>query len=128
MAEPAFLLDSNSCIYLLKDLSPPLSARVAGQAAGSLFMSSISLAEVSLGFGTQAASSPALAALVMHVPVLPFDEAAARAYALLPFRRGSFDRLIAAQAISRDIVLVTNNEAGFEAMPGLIIENWTLPQ
>ncbi len=32
--------------------------------------------------------------------------------------------LIAAQAISRDLVLITNNEKEFIKIDGLIIENW----
>lgn len=58
-------------------------------------------------------------------PVVPFDEAAARAYARVPFRRGKLDRLIAAHALALDIVLVTNNERDFADVPGLKTEDWT---
>ena len=65
------------------------------------------------------------------MPALPFDEAAANAYAVLraavPDRqRNAMDRLIAAHALSVGATLVTNNEADFKAYPGLTIENWTL--
>jgi len=60
------------------------------------------------------------------VPVLDFDLAAARAYATLSFRRASFDRLIAAHALSRGLIVVTDNERHFADVPGLIVENWTL--
>mgnify|MGYP002794064280 CR=1 FL=1 len=68
---------------------------------------------------------------VRRVPALPFDEAAANAYAVLraavPDRqRNAMDRLIAAHALSVGATLVTNNEADFKAYPGLTIENWTL--
>ena len=63
---------------------------------------------------------------VQEVPILPFDEAAARTYAQLPFRRRSFDRLIAAHAISLGITVVTNNEADFADVSGLQVENWTV--
>ena len=59
------------------------------------------------------------------VPVMPFDEGAARLYARLPFRRGSFDRLVAAHALSLGLTLVTNNGRDFADIPGLRIENWT---
>jgi tRNA(fMet)-specific endonuclease VapC len=58
------------------------------------------------------------------VPVLPFDAAAAEVYARLPFRRGSFDRLIAAHALALDLVLVTDNVADYADVPGLKVENW----
>ncbi|HSX76190.1 MAG TPA: VapC toxin family PIN domain ribonuclease, partial [Shinella sp.] len=37
------------------------------------------------------------------------------------------DKLIAAQAIAADAVLVTNNVRDFAAYPGLRIENWLAP-
>jgi tRNA(fMet)-specific endonuclease VapC len=43
----------------------------------------------------------------------------------LPFRRASYDRLIAAHALSLDLTLITNNEGDFADVPGLRVENWT---
>ncbi|MDJ1170387.1 PIN domain-containing protein [Roseofilum sp. BLCC_M154] len=37
---------------------------------------------------------------------------------------GAYDLLIAAQAKSRDLVLVTNNMREFERVSGLRLENW----
>jgi len=119
------LLDTNSCIYVFTGVYPALIARVADQVAGSLFISSITYCE--LAYGTMRGKPPAsdaLAAFVAEVGVLPFDEAAAQAYAAMPFRRGSFDRLIAAHALSRGLTLVTNNEREFRRVPGLRITNW----
>ncbi|WP_343525610.1 hypothetical protein [Sphingomonas sp.] len=61
-----------------------------------------------------------------HVPILSFDQRAASAYAMIPFRRGRFDRLIGAHVLATGLTLVTNNEANFADIPGLTIENWTL--
>jgi tRNA(fMet)-specific endonuclease VapC len=55
---------------------------------------------------------------------MPFDEAAARAYARVPFRRGKLDRLIAAHALALDIVLITNNERDFADVHGLQTVDW----
>lgn len=126
MAEAGFLLDSDICIYLLKDSSPKLTARVADQPAGSLYVSAVSLAEITVGYGASALDSLDLAAFTANVPVLPFDEEAARIYGTLPFRRAQFDRLIAAHALALDITLVTNNERDYADIPGLRTENWTL--
>jgi tRNA(fMet)-specific endonuclease VapC len=47
------------------------------------------------------------------------------AYAQLPFKRASFDRLIAAHAVSQDLIVVTGNAKDFADVPGLKVENWT---
>ena len=65
-----------------------------------------------------------LANFVGAIPVVPFDETAARAYARVPFRRGKLDRLIAAHALGLDAILITNNEGDFADVPGLKVENW----
>lgn len=43
-------------------------------------------------------------------------------------RLDALDRLIAAHALSRDLVLVTNNTRDFEVYPELIVENWSRPE
>lgn len=126
MIDPVFLLDSNICIYLLNNFSPELAARVGDQPAGSLFMSSITLAEIAVGYGHAIDDAPNLRAMIEQIPVLDFDEAAARVYGTLPFRRSRFDRLIAAHALSLNMAVITNNEADFADIPGLRTENWTL--
>ena len=123
MTEPSFLLDTNICIYLLGGQDETARARVEECRAGQLATSSVAFAEVM--FGARALGSAAAAeAFFELVKVLPFDAAAARVYSKLPFRRGRFDRLIAAHALSLDLVLVTNNERDFDDVPGLRVENW----
>ncbi len=38
-----------------------------------------------------------------------------------------FDRMIAAHALSLGATLVTNNQADFAGIPGLVTENWATP-
>ena len=64
--------------------------------------------------------------LFKAVPPLDFDEAAGLRHSCLPFRRNRIDWLIAAHAASAGLMLVTNNEADFDNVPGLEVENWTL--
>lgn len=123
-----YLLDTNSCIYLFADAYPALTERVARLPAGSLAISVITYAEIAIG--TAQGRSPdreVLDAFVEEVPILPFDQAAAETYAKLPFRRGSFDRLIAAHALSLGLPLVSRNTADFASIPGLEVENWVGP-
>jgi tRNA(fMet)-specific endonuclease VapC len=61
--------------------------------------------------------------------ILSFDEAdalvAARIRAQLIHQPiGDVDSLIAAQALARDLIVVTNNVDEFERVPELRIENW----
>ncbi len=51
--------------------------------------------------------------------------AAADAYARLPFKRRSFDRLIAAHAVAAGLTLITRNVADFADVPELVVEDWT---
>lgn len=126
MSEFRFLLDSNICIYLLTGVSTTLLERVEEQDAGTLCCSSINLAEIAVGYGVKARNAADLDAFLKNIPAVPFDEAAARIYGTLPHKRGVFDRLIAAHALSLGLTLVTNNEADFADVPGLTVENWTL--
>jgi tRNA(fMet)-specific endonuclease VapC len=123
-----YLLDTNSCIYLFVGEYPALAERVASLPAGSLAISVITYAE--LAFGTRNGKlplQPILDAFVEEVPIEPFDEAAAKFYADLPFKRGSFDRLIAAHALALGLPLISRNIADFADVPTLKVENWTLP-
>lgn len=123
MADPRFLLDANICVYLLDGVSEPARRRVEACDAGELVTSAIVFAEVMIGAHRRDAVNEALA-FFRIVTVQPFDAAAGLAYARLPFRRGSFDRLIAAHALALGLTLVTNNEGDFADIPCLKVENW----
>lgn len=130
---PRYLLDTNICIYLMKHHPPEVARRFAECYVGEVAISAITLAELEYGVVAsgekQAHNRAALAALLEDVPALPFDAPAASAYgavrhATAQRRRDTLDKLIAAQAIALDVILVTNNEADFAAYPGIRIENW----
>lgn len=126
--EQRYLLDTNICIYILDAARPSLRIKLEQQQQGSLATSTIVLAEILRG--TDLADRQAMArldALLAIVPALPFDAAAAEAYARLPFRRGRFDRLIAAHALSRGLTVVTANPVDFVDVPGLAVEDWMQP-
>ena len=72
-----------------------------------------------------------LTALLDDIPALAFDAAAARAYgptsaATRERKKDHLDKLIAAHAISLNVILVTNHERDFLAYPKLKVENWLL--
>ena len=122
-----YLLDTNIIVALTINEDENVIRRAAACDAGDMVTSSIALAEVA--FGTEQGQPPTmevLRAFVEEVPVLDFDDKAALAYAQLPFKRASFDRLIAAHAMSNELIVVTGNERDFADVPGLKLENWTV--
>ena len=122
-----YLIDANSAVYSMDVGNEALKARIADCDKGTLAISVISYAEVA--YGTYAGKPPTpevLEAFIAAIPLLPFDEVAAREYARLPFKRARFDRLLAAHALSIGATVVTNNESDFADVPGLKVENWTV--
>ncbi|MDO9490206.1 MAG: type II toxin-antitoxin system VapC family toxin [Sphingomonadaceae bacterium] len=121
-----YLLDSNILIKLaLGTGGEALRTRLASCDEGDLVTSAVALAEVA--YGSMNAKPPPfeqLRTLTEEVPVLDFDYKAALAYAGLPFKRASFDRLIAAHALSNGLTVVTDNVKHFADVPALAVENW----
>ncbi len=122
-----YMLDSNIIVYLTMNANERVVRRAAECDEGDIVTSAVAYAEVAFGsLNEQPPVIEQLRAFVEEVPVLNFDYKAALAYASLPFKRGSFDRLIAAHALSHDLIMVTHNEKHFDDVPGLKIENWTV--
>jgi tRNA(fMet)-specific endonuclease VapC len=125
MTAPRWLLDSNIGIYLLQGNAPHALQRLNACPLGSVVTSAVCLAEMLIGLRPVEAAS--LDRLLAVITVLPFDDDAALAYARLPFRRASYDRLIAAHALSRGLTVVTANPVDFADVPGLAVEDWMQP-
>ena len=122
-----YMLDANAFILLLAGF-PSVAARAARCEEGELVLSAIAFAEVAHGSARgKPPPEEVLSRAIAAIPVLPFDGAAAQAYSRLVFRRGSFDRLIAAHALAADAVLVTANLGDFADVAGLKVEDWTQP-
>ena len=120
-----YLLDSNVIIALVMNDDEGVVRRAADCEAGDMVTSAVCYAEVA--FGSANEKPPAveqLQAFVEEVPVLDFDFKAALTYATLPFRRASYDRLIAAHALSCNLIVVTDNVADYADVPRLKVENW----
>lgn len=123
MADPNYLIDANLCINLLEGRSKAAAGRLAACDVGQVVTSAVVYAEVMIGAEQQGKVDGALA-FFAQIPVLSFDEGAARVYSRLPFRRGSYDRLIAAQALALGLTVVTSNMGDFKDVPGLEVEDW----
>jgi tRNA(fMet)-specific endonuclease VapC len=127
-----FMLDTNMCIYLMKNQPESVAKRFAQCYVGDVIISVITYAELEYGVKVSANSARErrnLAGLIEDIPVAPFDVDAAKAYgpirqATRERQRDQLDKLIAAHAVSLNVTLVTNKERDFEIYPGLKIENW----
>jgi len=127
-----YMLDTNMCIYLMKNQPPEVAARFAACQIGDVLMSAITHAE--LEYGVRCSADPSrervnLASLVQDIVVVPFDSAAALAYgpirlATRESKKDHLDKLIAAHAVSLGVIVVTNNVSDFAKYPGLKVENW----
>lgn len=129
---PHYMLDTNMCIYLIKNQPKQVARRFVNCFVGDVVMSAITFAE--LDYGVAVSKDPErelnnLNKLVKLINVMPFDANAARAYGAVRMatrerKKDHLDKLIASHAIALKIILVTNNERDFIAYPGLQIENW----
>lgn len=123
MADPNYLIDANLCINLLEGRSEAAASRLMACDIGQIVTSAVVYAEVMIGAEQQGKVDEALA-FFAQIPVLSFDEAAGRVYSRLPFKRGSYDRLIAAHALALGLTVVTSNLRDFKDVPGLKVEDW----
>jgi tRNA(fMet)-specific endonuclease VapC len=129
----AYLIDTNIAIHA-RDGTERVLEKLA-EHDGEVLLSALSLAELQRGVYKYPAYTALrlvrLEVLVQHIPILPFDAAAAQIYGQIIAQCGwakgrDYDRMIAAHAISCGAVLVTNNETDFRDIPGLSIENWAV--
>ena len=125
--EPQFLVDTSICIYILDAEIPELRKRIERVPAGALVTSTIVAAELYAGIDLGNAFETArMTALLDAIPVLPFGADAALIYGRMPFKRGRFDRLIAAHALCLNLTVITANPKDFADIPGLCVEDWTV--
>ena len=131
-----YMLDTNMCIYLMKNQPVEVARRFAQCRVGEVVMSAITYAELEYGVATSTdpdREGANLVALVDDIEVLAFDGAAAEAYgpirlATRDSKKDHLDKLIAAHAVSLGAIIVTNNAKDFAKYPGLLVENWLMPR
>jgi len=129
-----FLLDTDTCIYALKQNQNVLE-RLLATTREDVLVSVITEGE--LRTGAAKSSSPVktlhyIENFLRPLTVIDFtsDDAIVYAGVRAKLERagtpiGPLDTLIASQAIARKLTLVTNNEREFRRVTGLAIENWT---
>ena len=132
----AWMLDTDICIYLINRRPgyERVLRRMEGRRYGDIAVSAVTLAELRYGIARSArrkGNAEKVEAFLQRFDTVAFDESAAAAYGAVRARLegsgrtiGPLDTLIAAHAISRGCVLVTNNVREFRRVAGLRVENW----
>jgi len=130
-----FMLDTNTCIYLIKQKPEKVLRHFKAHSVGDIGISSITLAE--LRYGVERSQQvqknrQALEEFTLPLEIAAFDEAAAEVYgnvragieqAGTPV--GSMDMLIGAHALSLGVTLVTNNLREFKKIKNLKVVDWS---
>jgi tRNA(fMet)-specific endonuclease VapC len=133
-----FMLDTDTCSYIMKRSHPLVLKRLQSVMVDDVCMSVVTKAELLYGVEVshrRAQDAAALAAFLPYVETMALDEEAAGHYAEIRagLKRGGAtiganDLFLAAHARALGLTLVTNNTAGFDRVPGLKLDNWTLPR
>lgn len=130
-----YMLDTNICIFAIRNSNDNVLKKFHDHLDDELYISSITLAE--LMYGVEKSKKPeqnrnALLQFLTLIDIKEFSEKAAIEYGKIraflenqgtPI--GPLDTLIAAHAVSENMILVTHNTKEFLRIPDLTVENWT---
>jgi len=129
-----YLLDTNICIYIIKQKPIEVFKKFKEFDIGELKISSITFAELYFGVYNSQNIEKNLEIIknfLLPFEIVEFDGKAAVKYAKIKadLRKkgkiiGELDMQIAGVALSNDLILVTNNEKEFNRIENLKIENW----
>ena len=130
-----FMLDTNICIYIIKQKPRKVLQHFMKYSAGDIGISSITLAELQYGVEKSQhvqRNQDALKEFVLPLEIAHFDEVAARSYGAIRVGLeksgkpiGAMDTLIGAHALSLSVPLVTNNTKEFRQIKGQKVIDWT---
>jgi tRNA(fMet)-specific endonuclease VapC len=131
-----YLLDTNICIYLMKNTYPVLTERILSCKPSDLLISSVTVFELEYGaeksnWGEK--TRQRLAMFLSPFTIIPFttnDAVTAgriRGYlAKHGTQIGPYDIQIAAQGLTRKLTVITHNTDEFRRVPGLKLEDWII--
>ena len=139
-----YILDTNICSYIIKNRPLEVLAKFKSVGTDNCVISSITVAELKywvarnkrlhiLSGNTHIPkiNEQVINQFLHHLLIIDFDAHAANSYGELRTTLeekgkpiGSMDLMIAAHALSLDIILVTNNIKEFDRVPKLELENW----
>lgn len=128
------MLDTNICIYIIKNKPTKVRERLQEFHVGDILLSSITVSE--LYYGAYKSRHQEKNLLALEHFLKPFDIVDYSAKASIKYGKlrsdlesqgkviGGLDMLIASHALSLDVRLVTNNTKEFMRVDGLELDNW----
>ena len=129
-----YLLDTNICIFLKKKKSPNVLQKIKENKHLGIYISSITVAELQFGvYNSRYIERNRISLIKFLTPfsVLNFDDRDAEEFGKIRTTLknegkiiGAYDMLIAAQALAKNLILVTDNTKEFCRIKTLTIEDW----
>ena len=130
-----YLLDTNICIFAIRNKSQELLQTISQKVKDGIYISSLSIAEMEFGISNslfQERNRMSLLKFLSIFEILDFTQKDAIPYGRIKSQLkkagnliGPIDMLLAGQAISNNLIMVTNNLKEFQRVGGLIIEDWS---
>ena len=129
-----YLLDTNICIFAMKNTYPALSQKLFRIPPSEIFVSSVTVGELEYGcfkskWGERTKNIMNL--FLAAYTILPFDRDDAAVFGRIradlaktgsPI--GPYDLQIAAQGVSKGLTVVTHNTGEFSRVSGIALEDW----
>ena len=129
-----YLLDTNICIYLMKNSYPALTQKVFSFDPSALCISSVTVFELEYGASKSNWGEKTRQSMQMFLApfnIISFDSRDAASAGMIRGyleKQGSpigpYDVQIAGQAVARSMIMVTHNIDEFSRVPGLTVEDW----
>lgn len=129
-----YLLDTNICVFLKNRKPKQVLERLRKTIDAGVLISSITVAELQYGVYNSSnieRNRISLVEFLAPFDIVDFDDEDAEEFGRLRAKLkvegkliGPYDMLLAAQAISKELTLVTNNTKEFARVSGLRFEDW----
>ena len=130
-----YLLDTNMCVFAIKRRPHNVLEIIREKSKNGIYISSLTIAELEYGVENSKQIGNNRIALLKFISlfnVISFDDTDAIQYGRLKAKLkkegkiiGPIDMLLAAQALSKDLIFITNNVDEFVRVEGLKIEDWS---
>ena len=131
-----YLLDTNICIYFMKNTFPKKKKKMLSLHPSDLAISSVTVFELEYGASKSnwgEKTRQKLAMFLAPFTILPFTSSDAFHAGIIRAHLekqgaiiGPYDVQLAGQAISRDLIFVTHNTGEFNRVPNLRLEDWVV--